>query len=373
MELPALLLCAGAAWLSYANGANDNVKGVATLLGSGTITFRQALTYGTLTTLAGSIAAVLISGGLVAAFSGKGIVPSVFVGDTNFLVPVGIAAAIVVMTATFFGLPISTTHALVGGLAGAGVAAAGFDAVGWTSLSRTFLLPLLLSPLCAVALVAVLYPLASRARAKLGVEHDSRVCFGEVTAPVVAFADSGNAMSSPSNTWATVVASNAECRVEYTGRVFGFQASKLLDRLHFASAGIVGFSRGLNDTPKIAALLLVGAALSPVTAMIAVAVGMSIGAILNGRRIAKTMSFDITSMNAGQGFTANITTAALVLGASRLGVPVSTTHVSVGAIFGIGISTGAARSGTIKKILLAWLVTLPAAFALAWTIHRIRS
>jgi PiT family inorganic phosphate transporter len=77
------------------------------------------------------------------------------------------------------------------------------------------------------------------------------------------------------------------------------------------------------------------------------------------------MSQRITSMNHGQGFTANLVTAGLVTMASRFGLPVSTTHVSCGSLFGLGAVTGSGRWGMIRAILLAWLVTLPLGAALA--------
>jgi PiT family inorganic phosphate transporter len=91
---------------------------------------------------------------------------------------------------------------------------------------------------------------------------------------------------------------------------------------------------------------------------------MAAGGLLQARKVATTMSERITAMNHGQGFTASLVTAALVIGASRLGLPVSTTHVSCGALFGIGTVTGEARWRAIAGILLAWVTTLPAAAAL---------
>src|SRR5688572_218404 len=92
---------------------------------------------------------------------------------------------------------------------------------------------------------------------------------------------------------------------------------------------------------------------------------MAAGGLLSARRIAETMSNKITAMNAGQGFTANLVTALMVIGASRLGVPVSTTHVSCGALFGIGAVNRQARWKMIVQILLAWVTTLPLALAAA--------
>ncbi len=87
---------------------------------------------------------------------------------------------------------------------------------------------------------------------------------------------------------------------------------------------------------------------------------IAVGGLLGARRVAETLSFEITPMNHGQGFVANLVTAALVTMASPLGLPVSTTHVSCGALFGIGAATGGARLGTIARIVAAWVTTLPA-------------
>jgi PiT family inorganic phosphate transporter len=88
---------------------------------------------------------------------------------------------------------------------------------------------------------------------------------------------------------------------------------------------------------------------------------MALGGLLNARRVAETMSHKITAMNHGQGFSANLTTGILVILASLFGLPVSTTHVSVGALFGMGLTTGQANPRVMLKILLSWIVTLPCA------------
>jgi inorganic phosphate transporter, PiT family len=89
-----------------------------------------------------------------------------------------------------------------------------------------------------------------------------------------------------------------------------------------------------------------------------------VGGLLNARRVAETMSHKITAMNHGQGFSANLTTGLLVILASFFGLPVSTTHVSVGALFGIGVATGQANPRVMANIVLSWLITLPCAAAL---------
>jgi PiT family inorganic phosphate transporter len=163
--------------------------------------------------------------------------------------------------------------------------------------------------------------------------------------------------------------SSSACVERYQGRVFGLEAGRLLDGLHYLSGGAVGFARGLNDTPKIVALLLAadagGEALHPNIGLALVAVVMAIGGLLNARKVAETMSKKITRMSPGQGLTANLVTSVLVAGASGVGLPVSTTHVSVGSLFGIGVVNGTARVRVILTILLAWVTTLPLGAALA--------
>ena len=164
---------------------------------------------------------------------------------------------------------------------------------------------------------------------------------------------------------AVEVATTPECVQRYQGRFLGLDAGRLLNGLHYLSGGAVGFARGLNDTPKIVALLLAGEALNPYLGLSLVAVAMAVGGVLNGRRVAETMSKRITRMSPGQGFAANLVTSLLVAGASRLGLPVSTTHVSIGSLFGIGVVSGTARARTVLTILLAWVTTLPLGAALA--------
>src|SRR5581483_10692196 len=98
-------------FLAYSNGANDNFKGVATLFGSGTCTYRTALVWATLTTLTGSLVALLLAQGLVGTFKGKGLVPDAVTTQTAFVLAVALGAALTVLLATLTGLPVSTTHA----------------------------------------------------------------------------------------------------------------------------------------------------------------------------------------------------------------------------------------------------------------------
>ena len=145
----------------------------------------------------------------------------------------------------------------------------------------------------------------------------------------------------------------------------GIDAQQILDTLHFISAGAVSFARGLNDTPKIVALAVTTGALGLKLNIGLVAIVMALGGILSAKKVAETMSHRITAMNHGQGFTANLITAILVIFASKMGVPVSTTHVSCGSLFGIGLVNGKANWKIIGGIVSAWVLTLPIAALLS--------
>ncbi len=141
--------------------------------------------------------------------------------------------------------------------------------------------------------------------------------------------------------------------------------AQLVNALHFLSAGAVSFARGLNDTPKIAALLLIVSAVDIHWSMVAVAIAMAAGGWLSATRVAETMSHKITGLNPGQGLAANLATALLVTTASVNGLPVSTTHVSVGSLLGIGITTQETKWRSVSAVLLSWVATLPCGALLA--------
>ncbi|MGH8656912.1 MAG: inorganic phosphate transporter [Gammaproteobacteria bacterium] len=352
-------------FLAYANGANDNFKGVATLYGSGTTHYNKALLWATITTFLGSTMALILAQELLTTFTGKGLVPDSIVTLKSFSLAVVLAAAATVMCATRIGMPVSTTHALIGALLGAAWLASP-EGVNLATLGSSFFAPLLASPLLAIVACAVLYPCLRFIRRKLGIEKETCVCLGTETLVVLPATILRGSTMTPAATPilpTLTVGTEATCQQRYTGTLFGISARTLLDALHFLSAGMVSFARGLNDTPKIGAMLLVGGALSPLAALVAVALVMAVGGLLNAKRVAETMSHRVTEINPGQGFTANLVTSTIVILASKLGLPVSTTHVSCGALFGIGTVTRQAHWDTIVAILLAWITTLPLAAA----------
>jgi PiT family inorganic phosphate transporter len=305
-------------FVAFTNGANANFKGVASLYGSGTTTLRRAALWGTATTFAGSMAALFLTQGMLAAFSGRGIVPDSLVAEPKFVCAVAIGAALTSFLATRFGFPVSTTHALVGALVGAGLAGSG--EVQIAALGKNFVYPLLFSPFFAAIAGAIVY----RTLKALRLAPDRR--------------------------------------------------TPLLDGLHFLSTGAASFARGLNDTPKMAALILIVPMLDLYWGFLIVAGAIALGGLLDIDRVAETLGKRITGMNPGQGFAASLVTAGLVTTASLHSLPVSTTHVSVGSLSGIGLVTRQIHWRKVSEILLAWVSTVPCSAILAaltyWLIIR---
>ncbi len=351
-----IIILIAVACLAYANGANDNFKGVATLFGSGTTNYRGALTWATITTFLGSMTAVFLAGVLLKNFSGKGLVDDSLASTLDYRAAVALGAGLTVLFATRMGMPISTTHSLVGALVGAGWGAG--STIDFEKLNGSFFLPLLVSPVLALVATGLCYPILHYSRRRFGISEQTCFCVGTEILESAPMMDRSTALVR--STHLTVeIGNTVTCRNRYQGRLLGIEASAVLDRLHFVSSGLVSFGRGLNDTPKIAALLLLVPHIGQFGATATVGVAIVLGGVLSARRVAETMSQKITPMNHGQGFTANFITAVIVIGASRLGLPVSTTHVTCGSLFGIAAVHGQGHAGMIAKILGAWIMTLP--------------
>ena len=312
--LPALVSLAGVlamCVLAYGNGANDISKGIATLVGAGVSDYRRAIGWGVLCTGVGAVLSLLVAQALVVTFSGGLLTSGAHFGALAALA-VLLGAMGWVLLATCTGLPVSTTHAITGAIGGVGVVSLGTRGVAWTMVVQKVALPLLASPCLALALGLVVY-----------------------------------------------------------------LALRLLPRqvplapLHWLSSGATSLARGLNDTPKIVALgagfVLATGSTVPVWAFLAVAASMMAGGWIGGQHVTRTLAEKVTRLDDREGCAANVATAGLVSAASTLGLPVSTTHVSSGAIIGVGVRRGwrAVQWRTITDMALAWLVTLPVAAVLA--------
>lgn len=349
------LLIATALFVAFNNGANDNFKGFATVWGSDTLNYRQALTLATLATVAGSLASLMLAESLVQQFSGKGLLPDAVVSAPLFIMCVASGAAVTVFLATRIGFPVSTTHALIGGLVGAGLAQSG-AAIHFDELAGAFLLPLLVSPMVAAALGMLAYRLF-----RLRPAEKDCACLVVPTQTLMPATD-GTLVSRFSAPRIVLGSDTACARLEAPVRV---SVSRSMDRLHVLSGMSICFARGVNDTPKLTALLVAAHFLNAQVSIAVIGVAMAVGGILFGRQVAETMSQRVTRMDHAQGLAANLITATLVLFASKLGMPVSTTHVAVGSIAGVGAGAKTLNWHALRNVLLSWVATLPLALVVA--------
>jgi PiT family inorganic phosphate transporter len=335
--------------LAFANGANDVSKGVATLAGSGRATYRQAIAWGTLWTAAGALAAVVVSFGLVKLFTSSLVADDVL-ALSSFSLAVAASTSVWVLFASATGGPVSTTHALTGAIVGVALGADGVESVRWGLLLSGIAVPLAFSPLVSGVFGYGLHGVAAR----MG---NACVCADDavtVTVPLVN-AD-GTLIGRPVT---RIVTSAVECPPA-PGRL-RVMAGPVT---HWGAAAAISFARGVNDNPKIAALGIlafapIGADTSSAFALTAVA--MTLGSFVAGLRVSRTLGERVVHMHADTGLAGALVTAGLVLGASFYALPVSTTHVSTGAIVGAGVRQGAraVHWSTVGSLVAAWFVTLP--------------
>ncbi|MFP6762536.1 MAG: inorganic phosphate transporter, partial [Planctomycetaceae bacterium] len=214
--------------LAFANGANDNFKGVATLFGSGTMSYRRALSWATVSTMLGSLTAVFLAQVLLESFTGQGLVEGRLVASIDYASAVTLGAGLTVLLATLVGMPVSTTHSLVGALIGSGLAAGSL--INSDNLVTGFFAPLLLSPLLAVGVTFLLYPMFRWTRGRFGITSETCLCLGNQTLEVVPSSGSTGVVLRAEEL-SIQVGDVVTCRSRYTGRMFGFEAGRALDSL----------------------------------------------------------------------------------------------------------------------------------------------
>ncbi|MGH7250818.1 MAG: inorganic phosphate transporter, partial [Nitrospiraceae bacterium] len=273
-----------------------------------------------------------------------------------------------VLIASRTGLPVSTTHALVGAVVGAGLVAFGGRGLIWPAIVGKIAVPLLVSPVLALSL-SVLVHRATRALA--GRWEGTCLCLLPTSRALVTIDAQGatHTLFQATSFGRPVAAVPAECtRADLRGLTVG------LDTIHWLSSGLASLARGTNDAPKIFAMLLLGSGVASwssvhlqAAAFAGVALAMGLGSYWGGLRVTEVLAERVTRMDHVEGLSANLTTSSLVLISATLGLPVSTTHVSSSAIIGIGLLKGieAVRWTTVRNMVLAWVITLPAAAVLA--------
>jgi inorganic phosphate transporter, PiT family len=319
------LVIATALGFDFTNGFHDTANAIATTVSTHALSPRLAVLLSAVMNFVGAFVTLQ-----VAATIGSGVVNPKHHHITLVMVLSALLGAIVWNLVTWSrGLPSSSSHALIGGLVGAGVAGLGFPAVSWDLVVSKMIIPLLVSPLLGFV-VAYMFMLAIY--------------------------------------W---VFQNARPR----GANRGFRLAQIL------SAAFVSFSHGTNDAQKtmgvITLALISGGFLSsskfsvPVPVIVGAAAAIAFGTYAGGWRIIRTMGTRLYKIEPHEGFAAQTVAATLIQGASHFGFPVSTTHVVTGSILGAGATrrVSAVRWGLGLNIFLAWIVTLPMAASMAAIIY----
>jgi PiT family inorganic phosphate transporter len=340
--------------IAYVNGANDVSKGIATLVGSGVTNLRRAVLWGTLWTGIGGIAAMFLAHAMLQTF-GKGLLGQGVHATIGAAAASIVGAALWVAFATRKGLPVSTTHGIVGSVTGVVLVAYGIHGINWTALGAKIILPLLLSPAISLALTAGLIRL-------------SRLLVPDQAADCVCFqVEPANLEASQQGTAVLSLAAAPQIHLESCAASTKSYAGITVNHLHWLTSGATSFARALNDAPKMAALVLGAVLLSgrsqpPLFYFMAITGGMLAGSWFAGRKVTEVLAGRITRMDHREGFIANLVTAALVGPGAALGLPMSTTHVASGGIMGIAAGgSEVINRETVRDMVSAWVVTLPAA------------
>jgi len=303
----------------FVNGFHDSANAIATVVGTRTLKPLHAVTMASITNFIGPF----IFGTAVAATVGKGIIQPEFA--TTEVILAGLIGAIVWNLITwYFGLPSSSSHALIGGLIGSALISGGIQAIVFEGLEKT-----------------IVFMVASPA-------------LGFFTAFILAI-----------------------LLVYFLKRKKPRSINKVFGKLQICSSIFFSLTHGANDGQKtmgvITALLIAGGFLEstefvvPIWVILSAAIAIGLGTFFGGWRIVKTMAFKLTDLKPYQGFCAETGGGVILAAMAWLGIPVSTTQAISGAIMGVGATRrlSAVRWGVGKRIIYAWIITIPASAAIA--------
>jgi PiT family inorganic phosphate transporter len=296
----------------FLNGFHDSANSISTVVSTRVLSPKYAVLWATFF----NFAAVFFVGTEVANTVGKGIIHLDIVDNLLILSALG-GAIIWNITTWYYGLPSSSSHALIGGLIGGGVAKAGTSTLVWSGITKTTIF-IIVSPAVGMALGFVFMVIS------LNLNRHSNMA----------------------------------------------RSDKLYRKLQLISAAVYSLGHGMNDAQKtmgIIAMALFSKGLLgdtfhiPLWVIVACYTVISLGTMFGGWRIVKTMGTKITKLQPIGGFSAETAAACSIIGASIAGIPVSTTHTITGAIVGVGATKrlSAVRWGVAGNIVWAWVLTIP--------------
>lgn len=389
-------------YMTWGIGANDVANAMGTSVGSGAITAMQAIIIAAIFEFAGAI----LAGGHVTATIRKGIVDPAPIADRPEILVFGmlaalLAAAIWLMIASGRGWPVSTTHSIVGAIVGFAMVGIGLDAVRWemiASITASWVVSPILGGLIAFLLMLSIrrvilntsHPFESAKRLApvyvflvgfiislvtmfKGLKHlrlELSVGMSFVVATIFGLVVAGIG-------WALIRRVKMEASAD---RDFHFASvEKVFTPMMIITACAMAFAHGSNDVangigPMAAVISIVQSggevaqeAALPLWVLALGGIGIVVGLGTMGYRVMRTIGSKITELTPSRGYCATLAAAATVVLASRTGLPVSTTHIAVGAVIGVGVArgVGAIDLRVIGGIVVSWLVTLPLSGGLA--------
>jgi PiT family inorganic phosphate transporter len=389
-------------YMTWGIGANDVANAMGTSVGSNAVTVKQAIIIAAVFEFTG----VILAGGNVTSTIRKGVIDPAPIVDSPELLVFGmlaslLAAAIWLMVASWKGWPVSTTHSIIGALVGFAVVGIGIDAVQWDTIG-SIVLSWIMSPLLGGAFAFLL--MMSVRKFVLNAERPFLAArrygpyyvflVGFLIALVTLFKGLTH-LNIELSAWESILWSIAFGlltgllgRQFIHSRVKDVQADldhqfasveKIFAPMQVFTACAMAFAHGSNDVangvgPLAAVVSIVqtgGAVLQdsplPIWILLLGGFGIVFGLATWGYRVMRTIGQKITELTPTRGFCAELAAAGTVVLASRTGIPVSTTHILVGAVMGVGLARGVGSIDlrVIGQIVVSWIVTLPIGGALA--------
>jgi PiT family inorganic phosphate transporter len=371
--------------MAYSIGANDVANSMSTAVGAKAITPKQAVLIASILEFLGAV----LFGSHVTKTIAKGIVNLEMINDSNYIL-IGafsalIASTIWILLATYWGMPVSTTHSVVGGMVGFGLAADGMNVINWHVLLK-IVLTWIISPLIGGAFAFVIFKFISWSI----LHRKNPAKAAKIVAPILI----GVAFYTIGTLFVIKTLKQTLALGNLVGIITGFIAfiisfiflhkmtsknnneysivEKTFKKAQVITSCYVSFSHGANDVANaVGPLALIyiilttqnfsGEILIPIYILALGGLGISLGVATLGHKVMKTVGEDITELNNTRGFSIDFAAATTVLMASTFGMPISTTHTVVGAVSGVGFARGieVVNVGILKNIIISWFVTVP--------------
>ena len=370
---------------NFVNGLNDAANAIATVVVTRVLSPIKAVGLAAFFNLLGP----LFFTTAIAMTIGKGIVDPGLITTEMILVAM-IGAILWVAITSYFGIPISSSHALIGGLIGAGVASLGIGGIIWPSVDvviSSILYTIAGALVCAAGLAAVAHRKGEDwwKYARVGLISGT-----SLVVPVLVI----TGIVQITGIFAVLVFMIVSPTLGYTvaylvgsviTRISRNRTPVVMDnifrKLQLASASFYAIGHGSNDAQNamgmITAVLVAEGMLSdftvPIWVILASCAAISLGTFFGGWRVVETMGKKITKLRPYQGFCAEASGGVVLSLVTTLGVPVSTTHAIPGSLMGVGATRGysAVKWGVVREILAAWVLTIPASAAVAWLCYAV--